>query len=211
MSTRAFILSSPSRIHRKVSPIRHAERRDGFPVRQWRCRLQHVPVYVRFHFSLLQMTKDSAADHGMVAKLVFNNFEIADMDLWRGEAYTAFFNYLDHQGGFYYEVRPPLTIYSSQGGERSKSLTASRMNSVGATRPCTRSARPSSGARMASTFSRKSVTNIIRSRTVPWANFGTVAGVRASKRRISVRFVVSRSFAGAAFLTGGCSCCLFFF
>ena len=57
-----------------------------------------------------------------MAKLVFNNFEIADMDLWRGEAYTAFFNYLDHQGGFYYEVRPPLAIYSSEGGERSKFL-----------------------------------------------------------------------------------------
>lgn len=26
------------------------------------------------------------------------------MDFWRGEAYQAFFNYLDAQGGFYYEV-----------------------------------------------------------------------------------------------------------
>jgi metal-dependent hydrolase (beta-lactamase superfamily II) len=70
-------------------------------------------VYVRSHLSLvLQITNDRlAADHGVVAKLVFNNFEIADMDLWRGEAYTAFFNHLDHQGGFYYEVRPSLTIY----------------------------------------------------------------------------------------------------
>ena len=31
------------------------------------------------------------------------------MDFWRGEAYEAFFNYLDRTGGFYYEVRrsPP--------------------------------------------------------------------------------------------------------
>jgi alpha 1,2-mannosyltransferase len=36
---------------------------------------------------------------------VWSNFEIADMDFWRGEAYTAFFEYLDAQGGFYYEVR----------------------------------------------------------------------------------------------------------
>jgi hypothetical protein len=28
------------------------------------------------------------------------------MDFWRGEAYAAFFNYLDRNGGFYYEVRP---------------------------------------------------------------------------------------------------------
>ena len=27
------------------------------------------------------------------------------MDFWRGEAYAAFFNYLDRSGGFYYEVR----------------------------------------------------------------------------------------------------------
>lgn len=26
------------------------------------------------------------------------------MDFWRGEAYTAFFEYLDSLGGFYYEV-----------------------------------------------------------------------------------------------------------
>ena len=36
---------------------------------------------------------------------VWSNFEIADMDFWRGPAYTAFFNYLDSKGGFYYEVR----------------------------------------------------------------------------------------------------------
>jgi hypothetical protein len=35
----------------------------------------------------------------------WSNFEIADMDFWRAPAYTAFFNYLDTQGGFYYEVR----------------------------------------------------------------------------------------------------------
>ena len=26
------------------------------------------------------------------------------MDFWRGEAYSAFFEYLDRRGGFYYEV-----------------------------------------------------------------------------------------------------------
>ena len=33
------------------------------------------------------------------------------MDFWRGEAYAAFFNYLDRSGGFYYEVQP-FTIIS---------------------------------------------------------------------------------------------------
>jgi Glycolipid 2-alpha-mannosyltransferase len=35
---------------------------------------------------------------------VWSNFEIADMDFWRGPAYTDFFNFLDATGGFYYEV-----------------------------------------------------------------------------------------------------------
>ena len=36
---------------------------------------------------------------------VWSNFEIADMDFWRGEAYSAYFDYLESKGGFYYEVR----------------------------------------------------------------------------------------------------------
>jgi hypothetical protein len=30
------------------------------------------------------------------------------MDFWRGEAYSAFFEYLDVLGGFYYEVTSSL-------------------------------------------------------------------------------------------------------
>ena len=37
---------------------------------------------------------------------VYNNFEIADMEFYRSEAYEAFFDHLDRTGGFYYEVRP---------------------------------------------------------------------------------------------------------
>ena len=35
---------------------------------------------------------------------VWSNFEIANMDLWRSEAYSKYFEYLDRSGGFYYEV-----------------------------------------------------------------------------------------------------------
>lgn len=35
---------------------------------------------------------------------VWSNFEIADMNLWRSEAYTKFFDRLEASGGFYYEV-----------------------------------------------------------------------------------------------------------
>jgi alpha 1,2-mannosyltransferase len=46
--------------------------------------------------------------HCQKLKTVWSNFEIADMDFWRGEAYSAFFEYLDSHGGFYYEVTSSL-------------------------------------------------------------------------------------------------------
>jgi len=42
----------------------------------------------------------------------WSNFEIADMDFWRGPAYTAFFDYLDSTGGFYYERWGDAPVHS---------------------------------------------------------------------------------------------------
>ncbi|OCH92013.1 glycosyltransferase family 15 protein [Obba rivulosa] len=42
----------------------------------------------------------------------WSNFEIADMDFWRGEAYSKFFNYLDQTGGFYYERWGDAPVHS---------------------------------------------------------------------------------------------------
>jgi alpha 1,2-mannosyltransferase len=39
---------------------------------------------------------------------VWSNFEVADMDFWRAPAYTAYVDYLEASGGFYYEVRASL-------------------------------------------------------------------------------------------------------
>jgi alpha 1,2-mannosyltransferase len=36
--------------------------------------------------------------------IVWSNFEIADMDFWRSEAYMKYFEFLESKGGFYYEV-----------------------------------------------------------------------------------------------------------
>ena len=36
--------------------------------------------------------------------IVWSNFEIADLDFWRSDAYLKFFEFLDQSGGFYYEV-----------------------------------------------------------------------------------------------------------
>ncbi|KAN0077987.1 glycosyltransferase family 15 protein [Tylopilus felleus] len=42
----------------------------------------------------------------------WSNFEIADMDFWRGEAYMSFFEYLDQAGGFYYERWGDAPVHS---------------------------------------------------------------------------------------------------
>jgi len=42
----------------------------------------------------------------------WSNFEIADMDFWRGAAYQAFFEYLDSKGGFYYERWGDAPVHS---------------------------------------------------------------------------------------------------
>lgn len=44
--------------------------------------------------------------------VVWSNFEIADMDFWRGEAYTAYFDYLEKKGGFYYERWGDAPVHS---------------------------------------------------------------------------------------------------
>lgn len=42
----------------------------------------------------------------------WSNFEIGDMDFWRGEAYSKFFDYLDSKGGFYYERWGDAPVHS---------------------------------------------------------------------------------------------------
>ncbi|KAJ7327539.1 glycosyltransferase family 15 protein [Mycena albidolilacea] len=42
----------------------------------------------------------------------WSNFEIGDLDLWRGEAYRAFFEHLDSKGGFYYERWGDAPVHS---------------------------------------------------------------------------------------------------
>ncbi|KDR81624.1 hypothetical protein GALMADRAFT_263909 [Galerina marginata CBS 339.88] len=42
----------------------------------------------------------------------WSNFEIGNLDLWRGEAYTKFFDFLDEKGGFYYERWGDAPVHS---------------------------------------------------------------------------------------------------
>ncbi|KIM28834.1 glycosyltransferase family 15 protein [Serendipita vermifera MAFF 305830] len=42
----------------------------------------------------------------------WSNFEIGDLDFWRGEAYSKYFEHLDAQGGFYYERWGDAPVHS---------------------------------------------------------------------------------------------------
>lgn len=42
----------------------------------------------------------------------WSNFEIGDLDLWRGEGYSKFFEFLDSKGGFYYERWGDAPVHS---------------------------------------------------------------------------------------------------
>ncbi|GME89964.1 unnamed protein product [[Candida] boidinii] len=53
-------------------------------------------------------------DNGLTYNLChfWSNFEIADMDFWRSEAYESYFNYLDKSGGFFYERWGDAPVHS---------------------------------------------------------------------------------------------------
>ncbi|KAK9239253.1 nucleotide-diphospho-sugar transferase [Lipomyces kononenkoae] len=42
----------------------------------------------------------------------WSNFEIADLNFWRSEAYTKYFQWLDEEGGFYYERWGDAPVHS---------------------------------------------------------------------------------------------------
>jgi len=42
----------------------------------------------------------------------WSNFEIGDLNFWRGEAYTKYFEHLDRKGGFYYERWGDAPVHS---------------------------------------------------------------------------------------------------
>ncbi|KAG6332511.1 hypothetical protein ID866_6581 [Astraeus odoratus] len=60
------------------------------------------PEYVHQENALGFLSSDNGANYNLCH--FWSNFEIADMDFWRSEAYVSFFEFLDEKGGFYYEV-----------------------------------------------------------------------------------------------------------
>lgn len=63
------------------------------------------------------MDSDRRPDHNRNANgystcHFWSNFEIADMDFWRGEAYSKYFDHLDRAGGFFYERWGDAPVHS---------------------------------------------------------------------------------------------------
>ncbi|KAG6848634.1 hypothetical protein H0H93_015320 [Arthromyces matolae] len=68
------------------------------------------PEYVAQNNALGFMSSDGGSSYNLCH--FWSNFEIADMNFWRGEAYTAYFEYLDSKGGFYYERWGDAPVHS---------------------------------------------------------------------------------------------------
>ncbi|KAF6747525.1 alpha-1,2-mannosyltransferase [Ephemerocybe angulata] len=78
---------------------------------------RHVKEFMKLHPE--HVAQDNAmgflsSDDGNTYNLChfWSNFEIADMEFWRSPAYMSFFEYLDQQGGFYYERWGDAPVHS---------------------------------------------------------------------------------------------------
>ncbi|KAI1793681.1 glycosyltransferase family 15 protein [Ganoderma leucocontextum] len=68
------------------------------------------PHYLDPDNALAFLSDDEGATYNMCH--FWSNFEIANMDLWRGEAYSNFFEHLESKGGFYYERWGDAPVHS---------------------------------------------------------------------------------------------------
>ncbi|TFK20033.1 glycosyl transferase [Coprinopsis marcescibilis] len=72
--------------------------------------INEYPQYLHPDNALAWLSADGGDTYNMCH--FWSNFEIADMDFWRGEAYTKFFDYLEMKGGFYYERWGDAPVHS---------------------------------------------------------------------------------------------------
>lgn len=68
------------------------------------------PEYVAKDNALKFISDDRGDSYNMCH--FWSNFEIADMDFWRSEAYMKYFEFLDSKGGFYYERWGDAPVHS---------------------------------------------------------------------------------------------------
>jgi alpha 1,2-mannosyltransferase len=72
--------------------------------------IAEYPHYLENHNAMDFLSNDGGKTYNLCH--FWSNFEIADMDFWRSEAYTAFFEYLETKGGFYYERWGDAPVHS---------------------------------------------------------------------------------------------------
>ncbi|KAM5545565.1 hypothetical protein V8D89_000603 [Ganoderma adspersum] len=68
------------------------------------------PEYVAKNNAMGYMSDDNGNSYNLCH--FWSNFEIANMEFWRGEAYTKYFEFLDAKGGFYYERWGDAPVHS---------------------------------------------------------------------------------------------------
>ncbi|KAL1944969.1 hypothetical protein VTO73DRAFT_2589 [Trametes versicolor] len=72
------------------------------------------PQYIAANNSMDYLSADGGDTYNMCH--FWSNFEIANMEFWRGEAYSKFFDHLESKGGFYYERWGDAPVHSIGAG-----------------------------------------------------------------------------------------------
>ncbi|KAJ7449825.1 glycosyltransferase family 15 protein [Mycena latifolia] len=76
--------------------------------------MSEYPHFIEPDNSMDFLSNDGGSRYNMCH--YWSNFEIADMDFWRGEAYSKFFEFLEAKGGFYYERWGDAPVHSIAAG-----------------------------------------------------------------------------------------------
>ena len=182
-----YTLASCNRLYYPCLPFSHAaDLRLEF--------MEHHPQYVADGNSMGFLSDDGGHKYNLchckflistiprrwLAVLVWSNFEIADMNFWRGPAYTDFFNYLDSKGGFYYEVGAMLRYRTAKMNKYAFSVGATHPYIALQLRCLPKRSRYISGTR--------SGTSTTHTRIAPRKRRpGSEGSVRAVSRRVLVR------------------------
>lgn len=72
--------------------------------------LEENPQYVHKNNFMNFISDNKGKDYNLCH--FWSNFEIADMDFWRSDAYMEYFQYLDKTGGFFYERWGDAPVHS---------------------------------------------------------------------------------------------------
>ncbi|GMK56975.1 hypothetical protein CspeluHIS016_0308150 [Cutaneotrichosporon spelunceum] len=72
--------------------------------------IQDHPEYVHKNNAMPWISDNGGETYNLCH--FWSNFEIGDLNFWRGEAYTAYFEHLEKAGGFYYERWGDAPVHS---------------------------------------------------------------------------------------------------